>query len=144
MKKPFHQHLQDDPNWSSFALQLELMGLEPPEFSDDRGPEHFANEGALSPDEDPKDAFPGAEGSIGRAEVMVDMLLDAALELAQIVNRYKLDELQRRRREIEAEDLAEPEERKRALESVTAIARIEEELGKNVRRSFPVWKVKGF
>ncbi len=143
LRTPFHEHLGRDPNWSSVELMFDLMGIEPPAFEDDLGPEHFAAPGSLDPDQDPLEAFENAEGSIGRAEMMVVHLIDAAVELASIINRYKLSELQARRQEFESSDLSDPVERRTALEAVTQLSKIEDELQKNVRRTFPQWRVKG-
>ncbi|UMA64398.1 hypothetical protein LVO79_15500 [Roseivivax marinus] len=143
LRQPFHQWINDDPNFSSVELPLELAGFEPPVFDDDEGPASYANETALDPDLSPEETFPGYSGSIGRAEVMVDCLLDAALELAQIINRYKLDELSARRREIERSDLPDAATRKLAFDEMARIAKIEAELSKNIRRTIPQWKVKG-
>ncbi len=119
------------------------MGLEPPTFEDDRGPEAFASDVCFRTDEDRDDAFQGYAGSIGRAEVMVDYLLDAAVELADVISRYKKVALKVRRAEIEAADLSDPDKRREELDAITRIARIEEVLDKNVRRTLPQWKVKG-
>ena len=74
---------------------------------------------------------------------MIDLLLEAASELANIVNRYKRDELAARRKEIEESDLSDPEERRTAIDNITQITRIEAELSKNVRQTLPIWKIKG-
>ncbi|MHA6324556.1 hypothetical protein [Roseivivax sp. CAU 1753] len=140
---PFYERLESDPNWSDVTLVLELAGFEPPGFEDDRGPEAYVNSDALSPDDDPADTFPGSKGSIGRAEVMVDCLLNAAQQLAEIINRYKVDELDARKRELENSDLTDPDDRKSAFEKVAQIIKIQDELAKNVRRTLPIWKVKG-
>lgn len=142
LKTPFFERLEKDGNWSSVELCFDLLGIDPPVFDDDRGPESFANEACFSTDEDRVEAFQCSEKSIGRAEVMVDMLLDAATELSQIINRYKQDELQKRRVELEKSDLSEPNRRTEALEAAAEIAKLQDELQKNVRRSFPAWRVK--
>lgn len=142
LKTPFFQRLENDGNWSSVELCFDLLGIDPPVFEDDRGPEDFASEACFSTDEDRVEAFQSSEKSIGRAEVMVDMLLDAAMELSHIINRYKQDELRKRRDELEGSDLSEPNRRGDALEAAAEIAKLQEELQKNVRRTFPVWRVK--
>ncbi len=143
LRVPFHVHLETDSNWSSVTLPLEMAGIEPPEFEDDRGPEAYAFEECFATDEDRDEAFGGAAKSIGRAEVMIGLLMDAATELALIVNKYKRTELERRLKEIEAADLSDPEERKAALEQVVHIEKIKGALSKNVRRSLPQWEAKG-
>lgn len=140
---PFCEHLQDDPNWSDVELAFDLMGYAPPDYSDDLGPEHFANDVAFGSDEDRVEAFKGSEKSIGRAEVMVDLLFDAAMELARIVNLYKIKELQKRLKELENAELSDPESRKAALQQSAHINRILEELSKSQRFTAPKWRIKG-
>lgn len=142
LKMPFFERLKSDGNWDSVELCFELLGIDPPVFEDDRGPESFASDACFSTDEDRVEAFQSSENSIGRAEVMVDMLLDAAMELSNILNRFKQDELRKRREELEASDLSKPGRRGEALEAAAEIAKLQDELRKNVRRTFPVWRVK--
>ena len=143
LKTPFHEFAEEDPNWTSVTLSFELMGMEAPVFEDDRGPEAFATDLCFATDEDRDDSFRGYAGSIGRAEVMVDCLLDAAIELAGVIRSYKKKALLIRRNEIENADLSDPNKRREALDANTRISRIEEVLDKNVRRTLPQWKVKG-
>lgn len=143
LQVPFFEWVQEDPNWSSVTLELELAGIQPPSFEDDGGPEVYASEDALPPDSDPAKTFPGAKGSIGRAEEMVDRFLTAAIEMAGMINRYKRYQLEQKRNELESSDLSDPETRKNAFETIGKITKIEEELGKNIRRTLPQWKVKG-
>ena len=139
---PFFERLERDGNWSSVEMCFDLLGIDPPMFDDDRGPEEFASDACFSTDEDRVEAFQCSKNSIGRAEVMVDMLLDAAMELSHIINRYKQDELRKRREELEMSDLSEPNRRGQALEAAAEIAKLQDELQKNVRRVFPTWRVK--
>ena len=142
LKTPFFERLERDGNWSSVEMCFDLLGIDPPVFDDDRGPEDFASDTCFSTDEDRVEAFQCSKNSIGRAEVMVDMLLDAVVELSQIINSYKRDELRKRRDELEKSDLSEPGRRGEALEAAAEIAKLQEELQKNVRRTFPSWRVK--
>lgn len=142
LKTPFYKHLENDGNWSSVELCFDLLGIAPPLFEDDRGPEEFADSACFSTDEDRTEAFQSSEKSIGRAEVMVDILLDAAMELSGIINTYKSQELQKRREELERSDLSEPARRSEALEASAELARLQDELDKNVRRTFKTWRVK--
>jgi hypothetical protein len=140
---PFHEIAENDPNWSNVTLPFDLIGMEPPTFDDDRGPSEFAAAECFSSDEDQEEAFAGSIGSIGRAEVMVDCLMDAAIELASLIQSYKRNAIAARRREIEAADLSDPDTRREALETITRLSRIEDVLNSNVRRTLPQWKVKG-
>ncbi|KIN71150.1 hypothetical protein [Sulfitobacter guttiformis] len=140
---PFYQAVEDGMSLSDVELMFDLMGLEPPVFEDDRGPTAFASDVCFLTDEDRDEAYQGYAGSIGRAEVMVDHLMDAAIELAGVIKHYKKHALKKKRAEIEAADLSDPDKRREALHTITRIARIEEALDKNVRRTLPQWMVKG-
>jgi hypothetical protein len=142
LKEPFFKHLEHDGNWSSVQLCFELMGMDPPVFEDDKGPADVAHDVCFSTDEEKIEAFQNSEKSIGRAEVMVEMLLDAAVELSSIINTYKQEALRKRLAELEQSDLSDPAQRRKALEDAAEIAKLQAELQKNVRRTFPVWRLK--
>ena len=121
LRTPLHEHPVFDANISSVDLVFELMGIDPPVFEDDRGPAEFAHDACFSTDDDKEATFAGRKGAVGRAECMIHFLLDATMELSEIINRYKLNELDDRLKEIDAMDLSDPGERKRALEAVVQI-----------------------
>lgn len=139
---PFFEYLEEDPNWGDAEQCFERMGIMPPRFDDDRGPVDVAFEDAFRTDEERIAAFHGSERSIGRAEVMVGQLLDAASGLSQIINKFKKAELNRVLVGIQERDLTDPDVRKATMDEVVHIARLQEELEKNVRRTFPQWEVK--
>lgn len=136
LKTPFFEIAHDDPNWDDIDLTFDLMGIEPPTFRDDAGPKSFNGD----IDDDAYESFPA--NSLGRAEVMVGSLLDAAQALAKVINNYKTAEIDARIAEIEASDLSDPEQRKQALEDIVQLRKIRERLTKEVRRSMPVWSIK--
>lgn len=140
---PFYKHLEDNATWDAVNLSFELMGVEPPEFIDDRGPTEAASPDALpAPGGDGENGFEGFEGSLGRAEAMVGSLITAAVELSGIINRFKRDELNKYLDELETRDLSDQAARAQALKDAVRIAAIQDELSKNVRWTFPQWKVK--
>ena len=94
------------------------------------------------PDHDPNSDGPN-RGSIGRAERMVGMLLDAAIGLAGMINRYKREQIDAAITQLEAGDLTNPAIRKQALADIVRLRRINDRLNKDVRRTLPEWKVKG-
>lgn len=142
LKTPFFEHLADDANWSSVTLAFEMLGIEPPSFDDDRGPEQFAFDHCFGSDEEKAESFAAYPRSIGRADAMVGILLDAAMELSSIINRYKRDELNARLNEIRERDLSDPIERDRALKDAAEIEKMLGILNKRVRRPMPQWEVK--
>lgn len=141
LSEPFYVWAQENEDWSEFTIPLELAGIEPPFFEDDRGPAEFVFTHVFEPS-DSDETFGSYEGSIGRAEFMAGSLIDAGVALAGRVNLYKRLELQKRQAELEAEDLSDPERRKAAFAEGARIAKLLEELEKNVRRTIPQWLVK--
>jgi hypothetical protein len=138
-KRPFFEYVSENGNWSSFELPLELAGFVAPSFDDDRGPMAFANEDAIAGVDDP---FTGADRSIGRAEVMIGCLIDAASELAGIVNRYKILEIEKRLSENEGVVLSGAAESKSALADMVRLSKMLDRLGKEARRTFPQWEAR--
>ena len=139
---PFYQYVNDDGNWSDVQQCFQFMGIEPPQFEDDRGAADFAFDDNFGSDQAKIDTFKGSEGSIGRAEVMVGQLLDAASGLSQIINKFKKAELNRVLVGIQERDLTDPDVRKATMDEVVHIARLQAELEKNVRRTCQQWEVK--
>jgi len=137
---PFFEWVQSDGNFSDFELYLALAGIEPPQFDDDRGPNEFALKEAVEGMDDP---FPGAEDSLARAEVMVGCLIDAAATLAGVINRYKEKEIANRIDDIERADKADENERKAATREIVRLSKLQDQLKRQVRWTFPQWKVSG-
>lgn len=137
-RSPFHKFFDDQGYDLDFELPLALAGIEPPRFEDDRGPEAFVLADETVGVDDP---FSGATGSLGRAEIMVGCLIDAAISLAKKVNEYKQKEINTRLAEIEASDLSEPAAKKAALHSAARLHKMLDQLDKQVRWTFPQWKV---
>lgn len=142
LSQPYHVWVQDDPNDSEFLIPWELMGLEAPTFEDDRGPAEYSTH-EFYDQEDHDELFGSFKGSVGRAELMAELLIEAGQALARSVNAYKRQELQKRFADLEAEDLSDPERRKAALAEGARITRLLDELKKNVRSTVPQWIVKG-
>lgn len=139
-KTPFYQFLPEDFDCSSdFSDCLEFIGIPVPEFKDDRGLEdvtHY-NEDLASKMIEPN------LGSLGRAEVMITAFTEAAEFLAKEVNAYKRSEITARLAEIEASDLSEPQTKKAALKEAARFNKMLDQLDKQVRHTFPQWKVIG-
>lgn len=130
-------------DWESAMFHLDAAALPRPEFTDDRGPYSIDGEAELLKDNN-YDPYAGFEGSIGRAESMVDNLIAAASGMAMVINRYKQEELKKRIAEIEQSDLSDPEVRKKALADIVRLNGCMDRLkGKMVRGSLYQWKIKG-
>jgi hypothetical protein len=129
-------------NWRQY---LDFAGIEAPAFEDDSGPrslsgtpEYDFQEGSIE-----DDPFKDYQRSIGRAEVIVEHLLYAANELAEIINDYKQSEIKARIAEIEQSDLSAPETKRKALADIVRLQKMLDQLSKQVRWTFPQWKVTG-
>jgi hypothetical protein len=132
-------HLQDlDIHWDS-------LGIEGPWFQDDSGPKTLLGQLEQDLATTGEEAFPNVpKNSLGRAEVMVGVLLDIAMLTAAAINEYKLNEINARIAEIEAADLSYPTAKAKALADIVALQEIKARLdGKTFRRSFREFSVKG-
>ncbi len=137
LKQSFSSFVEEQAGLSDFELPLEISGIEPPTFFDERGPSEFVLNDVMQDVEKPFDGF---DGAIGRAEVIIGSLIDAATELAHQVNRYKVSEIEARLAELQNPDNAD---RLTAIEDAVQLNKIKDQLSKQVRRSFPQWKVTG-
>jgi hypothetical protein len=143
--KPFFEFAENTfGGGSDFDVALGLIGIETPQFDDDRGPEAYIRGDHDDTElDDAYNPFKGAERSLGRAEVMVGCLITAAVDLASEINDYKRTEIKARIAEIEASDLSDLATKKAALKEVTRLNKMLDQLDKQVRWTFPQWKVTG-
>lgn len=135
-KRSFSDFIQADLD--SFQVnvlyQLEWAGINPdavPTFEKDDDPDH-----------DPQTDGP-YRGSIGRAERMVSMLMDAGRGLAYLIRDYKREEIDRAIAEIEQADMTDPAVKKKALADIVRLTKMRERLDKDARVPMPQYEVKG-
>ncbi|MBL4917441.1 hypothetical protein [Szabonella alba] len=142
---PFFKFVGEDGpgELSEVEQNLAHIGFECPVFDDDRGPECFNLDGTFDPSDRDNYPFRDVHGSLGRAELMVGMLTEAARSLAYQISAYKRSEIKARLAEIEASDLSEPEAKKAALKEAARLNKMLDQLDKQVRWTFPQWKVTG-
>jgi hypothetical protein len=144
-QRPFFEFFPvDEQVGSQFSQALELAGVNPPLLEDDSGPEAVTlddlHDAAMN--DELSNPFGSSKGnSLGRAEVLVGCLLDAATDLANWINDYKKAEICARIAEIEGSDLSDPEAKRMAFTRVAELTKLREELDKTVRWTLPVWKV---
>ncbi len=139
-KRPFFETLPFDfGHDSAFVDNFEFIGVAAPEFTDDLGIEHHTHYSEKSAQQ----LFQLGRRSLGRAEVMVTALIEAAQDLAGFVADYKRQEINARLAEIEASDLSAPEAKKAALQDAARLNKMLDQLEKQVRWTFPQWKVTG-
>jgi hypothetical protein len=133
--RPFSDFYAD--NWNSeLEFYFDVMGFKAPDFDDDSGIK------PLTESLDAEDVEKAAN-SLGKAEMIISCLLDAAGELARSVKQYKAEEINARIAELEARDLSDPEAKKQALADIVRLTKYRDQLEKQVRWSLPQWKVKG-
>lgn len=137
LKETFSEFLKHEGNYSSVQQVLELAGVDAPEISDERDPIEVASEHAIAGVED---AFPGAKGAVGRAEVFMDCLVSAAVEMSVVINNYKRQEIEARLAELENSDTTD---RATAMKEAVKLNKILDQLNKQVRWTFHQWKVTG-
>ncbi|WP_165351268.1 hypothetical protein, partial [Ciceribacter ferrooxidans] len=77
--------------------------------------------------------------SMGRADVFVGLLLEAATVLARRVNEFKLKEIGERIQEIEASEWTDPAAKKQALSDMVRLTKMRDQLSKQVRINLPQW-----
>lgn len=146
-KEPFFERFQHEAGgYSDFHLHFDTAGIEAPDITDDRNPQSFTGEveqifiDGGNPEDSP---YAKGGGSLARAEIMVGCLIGAAAELARIINAYKRDALDARIAEIEQSDLSDPAAKKQAFADMTRLKKMRDQLDKQVRWTFPQWKVTG-
>lgn len=144
LSEPFSQWLERTEgygDWSSATFHLDAIGLQHPEFPDDRGPDWMDYGETEHPDD--YHPYAGYKASIGRAEAFVDHMIAAATNMAFVINRYKREQLAAKVRELEAADLTDPEARKQAFDDMVRIRKMLEQLEKMTRVTFHEWHLKG-
>lgn len=143
LKKLFSEVWNEDIlKFSDFNMYLELAGIEPPSFEDERSPEDETKNAEDIGVElfGVENIYCNRKGAIGRAEVIVGSLIDAATELATIVNQHKRQEIEARLVELESSTELD---RAKAMTEAVRLNKMLDQLDKQVRRSFPQWEVTG-
>jgi hypothetical protein len=141
LSQPFHEWVANS-DWEAAEHDINAAGMSMPGFEDNSGPKSFDGEVEKGASKD-WHPYPGYQGSIGRAESMVDYLVDALSQMTAAINAYKLEQLNARILELEDADLSSDDARKAALADIVRLSKMKEHLGKTVRISLPQWKVKG-
>jgi hypothetical protein len=135
--KPFSTFAQQDPNIGDCYLYMDLAGMEFPEFEDERNAEDFVFDPGAHGD---AVLFEVSVGALGRAEIMMGLLHDTALTLAEAINAYKRGEIKARIAELEQ---TADVDRATAMQQAVRLNKILDQLNKHVRMTFPQWKVTG-
>ncbi|MES0167828.1 hypothetical protein NKJ87_17840 [Mesorhizobium sp. M0027] len=137
--EPFFEFLDKHHNGFNVHMALDVGGLPLPDFSDDRNPKSTTGEIERGEYLD----YGKYQGSIGRAELMVAAWIDAAQELASIINEYKKEAVTAALSGLENTDLNDPAVRKKALAESARLHKIRERLDRATRVTIPTYEVKG-
>lgn len=144
MHRPFFEYFEGHGEEQTFTMCMDTAGIEPPDFSDDSAPKSATGEIEAIFAENPESSlYHGQTNSLARAEIMIGQLIDAAASLARIMNDYKRDEIDARIAEIEQSDLSDAATKKKAFADMARLKKMRDQLDKQVRWTFPQWKVMG-
>jgi hypothetical protein len=133
---PFSEWAQRDDNIDDLIQYTGLAGFEIPPFDEERDPHDYVIDRVFAFGEG--DLFGGAKGALGRAEVTVGILGDAAMLLAQGINNYKRHEIKARLAELEADETVD---RAAAMKEAVRLNKLLEQLDRMVRRPVPEWRL---
>ncbi|GHA35031.1 hypothetical protein GCM10007989_33690 [Devosia pacifica] len=107
-------------------------------------PNCFAEEVCTFDVDDLTERSQSGKPSLERMEFLAGVFLNAATELHEKINAFKLAEIEARIAEIEQTDLSDAEAKSKALKDIVALQGIKSSLeGKTFRRSFAEISVKG-
>lgn len=134
---PFSEFAEQDAQIGDCHMYMALAGMDFPGFDDERDPEEFVIDRPAFGEEP---LFGEAKGALGRAEVMIGVLQDTALTLAEAVNRYKRTMIKARIAELEQ---SKDVDRAKAIKEAVRLNKFLNQLDKQVRRPVPQWRVKG-
>ena len=123
-----------DAELSHFKLCFDGMNMTPPDLTGAHDPISQSGDFVFPADDEGK---PSYRGALGRAELDVELLLEAAKTLATMINAYKRDVILARLKSLEA-DLDDPEPRSLKLSAIVELNKALERLGKSV------WTCSGF
>jgi hypothetical protein len=145
-QQPFFEWLAENSGreWDDGDVHKDASQITISDFTDDSGPHSVDGEVELIGEDDPEGGiYIGYTGSLGRAERLVDDLLSLAGIYARTINTYKKEEINTRITEIEQSDLSDPAAKKQALADIVRLQKMLDQLDKQVRWTFPQWKVTG-
>lgn len=138
--EPFFEVFQRKAGqFSEFFGFFDTAGLEAPEIPDDSDPRSNTGQIELGyqPEESP---YSNGGGSLARAEIMVGCLIEAAAELARIINDYKRHEITSHLHALESADFTDTRLRTKAIADIVKFQQMLGQLDKEVRWTFPQWK----
>ncbi|OOY31276.1 hypothetical protein [Thioclava sp. F36-6] len=142
-KPPLGEWLESNAQeelWQHLVMCYDGMNRQTPDFTQDTDP--VSASGAFEFPTTPEGA-PSYTGALGRAELEVELLLEAAKTLAKLINRYKREAISTRLSKIEKQDLADPDKRSDGLQEAVVLSKAMDKLDRSVRTDVPQWQLRG-
>lgn len=121
------------------AICYDGMNRLPPSFGEESDPVSITGDFEFPTKEDGELSYRGA---LGRAELEVDLLIEAAKTLATMINAYKRDVIESRIRQIEMNELDDRDARAERLKEIVLLNQALEKLGKSIRAELPQWQLR--
>lgn len=116
------------------------MNRMPPDFTEETDPTSKTGAFVFPTSED---GAPSYCGSLGRAELEVELLIEAAKTLAQLLNDYKRTVIRDRIEQIETLELDDVTSRGALLSEIVMLNKALERLDRSVRADIPQWQLRG-
>jgi len=141
-RRTFQDFLDNDEGVDTAHLGLCYDGMNrlPPDLDNDHDPVSLTGDFEFLKTESGDPVYSGA---LGRAELEVELLIEAALTLADIISKYKKKMIKERIADLEANAIPKDDQRAVALKEIIDLSKALERLNKTVRHSFPTWEVRG-
>lgn len=127
--------------WDFGRTMLEMVGISAAPIHDDSDPEFMSMVVAGIRDSEPN--LESYKRSLGRAELTLDHILEATTRMAKAISNFKRDEIDARISEIQQSDLSDSAVKKQAFADMAKLQKMRDQLDKQVRSTFPQWKVTG-
>lgn len=126
--------------YQHLSICYDGMNRYPPDFKQETDPESASGDFVFPASEDGSYSYRGA---LGRAELEVALLIEAAKTLAGLINAYKRGTIVDRLKQIEADELNNPNTRPVKIKEVVDLNKALELLDKSVRAEIPQWELRG-
>ena len=140
LRTPFYKFMTSG-DWSGVIDNLGLIGLRLEPFTDDSDARAHAGK-FVDQNEEQYEYYERYTGSVGRAEYITGLLLDAALEFAGRINAYKKQELDRAIVRLGAQIPTTSQDQKEALATLLKLTKFREQLDTFRRIEIPQYLIK--
>ena len=133
---------QNDQDGAIQHLHICYDGMNrlPPDFTEETDPTSKTGAFVFPTNEGGE---PSYRGSLGRAELEVELLVEAAKTLAQLLNDYKRSVVMERIAQIETLELDDVASRGALLSEIVMLNKALERLDRSVRADIPQWQLRG-